>query len=129
MPSLKIDVAPGELLDKITILEIKIERIQDPAKLQNVRFEYGILQDFYQVNLPENAELQTLRAELKAVNEIIWQVEDDIRDHERRQDFGPSFVELARAVYHNNDRRAALKRAVNLLLDSALIEEKSYKPY
>lgn len=126
---LTIDVSPGELIDKITILEIKLARISDPEKLRNVETEYRLLEQVLRAETTDSGELQKLHSELKRVNEIIWDVEDGIRDHERRRDFGPSFVELARAVYHNNDRRAALKREVNLLLDSALIEEKSYAAY
>ena len=121
-----VEVAPGELLDKITILRIKCERITDPAKLQNVRRELTVLEVARKKAIPSSAELDRLTAELQALNETIWQVEDDIRLCERAQDFGPRFVELARSVYRNNDRRAALKRHVNDLLGSALREEKAY---
>lgn len=124
-----VEIAPGELVDKITILVIKLERITDPAKLRNVEHEHRVLTAVLPVAFQTDAKLMQLRGDLKAVNEIIWQVEDDIRDHERRKDFGPSFVELARAVYVNNDRRAALKREINDVLQSAILEEKSYSPY
>jgi hypothetical protein len=126
---LLIEVPAGELIDKITILEIKGQRIADPEKLRHVRAELAALTAVRDGALPPAPELADLTARLKAVNEALWQVEDEIRDCERRQDFGPRFVELARSVYRNNDRRAALKRAVNELLGSRLVEEKSYAPY
>jgi hypothetical protein len=126
---LLIEVPAGELIDKITILEIKGARIADPEKLRHVRAELTALAAVRDGALPPSAKLAELTAQLKAVNEALWQVEDDLRDCERRQDFGPRFVELARSVYRHNDRRAALKRAVNDLLGSRLIEEKSYAPY
>jgi hypothetical protein len=126
---LLIEVPAGELIDKITILEIKGERIADPDKLRHVRAELAALAAVRDGALPPSPELAALAAQLKAVNEALWQVEDDLRACERRQDFGPRFVELARSVYRHNDRRAALKRAVNDLLGSRLVEEKSYAPY
>jgi hypothetical protein len=126
---LLIEVPAGELIDKITILEIKAERIADPEKLRHVRAELAALTAVRDAALPASPELATLAAQLKAVNEALWQVEDAVRACERRQDFGPRFVELARSVYRHNDRRAALKRAVNELLGSRLVEEKSYAPY
>ncbi|HEX7644699.1 MAG TPA: DUF6165 family protein [Burkholderiaceae bacterium] len=126
---MQVEIAPGELVDKITILAIKRERIADAAKLKNVEHEYGILMAILPPEFQIDARLRQLQTELKAVNEVIWQVEDDIRDHERRKDFGPSFVELARAVYINNDQRAALKREINVALQSAIVEEKSYSAY
>lgn len=124
-----IEIAPGELIDKITILEIKLSMISDPEKLQNIRSEYESLVKVMTRTIPRNLELAAMKDELKAVNLAIWRVEDDIRDHERRQDFGASFIELARAVYKTNDRRAALKRKINQLLDSPIFEEKSYAAY
>jgi len=124
-----IEIAPGELIDKITILRIKDERIADPARRANVRVELETLAEVRAAALPEDPELDRLEADLKAVNEALWEIEDDIRDCERAADFGPRFVELARAVYKTNDRRADLKRAINLHLGSRLIEEKSYQPY
>jgi Flp pilus assembly protein TadD len=123
-----VEIAPGELLDKITILEIKRERITDPGKLRHVQVELGALQGVRQETLAASPQLAALVGELKAANELFWQVEDDIRDCELRQDFGPRFIELARSVYRHNDRRAALKRQINELLGSRLIEEKSYAP-
>ena len=121
--------APGELVDKITILEIKTERIQDAGKLKNVRLELETLAAARDQALAPSPELATLTAELKRMNEALWDIEDQIRDCERREDFGPEFIRLARAVYHSNDRRAAVKRQINERLGSALIEEKSYAAY
>jgi hypothetical protein len=116
------------LLDKITILQIKGERIADPEKLRNVRAELDLL-TAARAALGASPALADLEARLKEVNERLWEVEDALRERERRQDFGPEFVELARSVYRTNDRRAALKRAVNELLHSRLVEEKSYARY
>jgi tetratricopeptide (TPR) repeat protein len=124
-----VEVPPGELLDKITILEIKSERIGDEGKLRNVQLELKELTAVRDQTLPSSTELTDLATQLKAVNERLWEIEDEIRICEREQDFGLRFVELARSVYHENDRRAALKRAVNELLHSRLIEEKSYTEY
>jgi hypothetical protein len=112
----------------MSILEIKLERIADRAKRENVGHELNVLSDVRQL-LPQTADLTALTADLKAVNERLWEIEDAIRDCERRQEFGPAFVELARSVYRQNDRRAALKRQINELLGSRLIEEKAYAPY
>jgi hypothetical protein len=128
MGPLLIEVAPGELLDKITILQIKGERITDPAKVHNVRVELEALAGS-RASLGQPPGLEELTAQLKTVNERLWDIEDEIRGCERNGDFGPRFVELARSVYHTNDRRAALKRAVNELLRSRLVEEKSYADY
>ena len=125
----EISVAPGELIDKITILEIKMERIRDTVKLANVRAELAELTAARERCLPNSAELARLTGALKTVNEALWQVEDDLRDCERARDFGPRFVQLARSVYQHNDRRAALKRQINEQLGSRLIEEKSYAAY
>ena len=127
--TVNVPVAFGELIDKITILEIKRARITDPARLRNVEHEYRLLLDMWTSATPADPGLDDLRAALQTVNEVIWGIEDDIRDHERRGDFGPAFVALARGVYHNNDRRAALKREVNERLNSAIVEEKSYTDY
>ncbi len=127
--SVLVPVSWGEIIDKITILEIKAERLSDAAKLANVTKELNELVAVREREFPAHAGLAVLSAELKAINEKLWVVEDDIRDCERAKDFGPKFVELARAVYYINDERAAVKRKVNELLGSALIEEKSYAPY
>ncbi len=128
MPIL-VPVSWGELLDKITILVIKSERIADAPKRANVVRELDALRQVVAAAgaLPEAA--QPLIDALRGVNEALWDIEDDIRDCERQKDFGPRFVELARSVYHQNDRRAALKRDLNALLGSELVEEKSYQAY
>lgn len=127
--SVRIEVSPGELVDKITILEIKLERLAEGPARANVRHEYGVLESARGDALTASSELARLTAALKSVNERLWVIEDDIRDCERAKDFGPKFVELARAVYHENDTRASLKREINVLLGSAIIEEKSYAKY
>jgi hypothetical protein len=124
-----VEVSPGELLDKISILQIKSQRITDPAKLRNVASELWSLEAARRRALPDWPELAALAAELRAVNEALWQIEDAIRECDRDGDFGPRFVELARSVYRTNDRRAALKRRVNDLLGARVVEEKSYADY
>lgn len=124
-----VEIAPGELLDKITILEIKTERIADQAKLANVKLELETLSAAREHSVRESETLGELVRQLKAVNQALWDIEDEIRICERDQDFGPRFVELARSVYRQNDRRAAIKRQINELLGSKLIEEKAYVQY
>ena len=124
-----VEIAPGELLDKISILEIKLERIGDAAKLANVRVELDVLARARDANLAASARLDDLSRQLKAINEAIWETEDAIREEERDKRFGERFVELARSVYRNNDQRAAIKREINMLLGSAIVEEKSYSSY
>lgn len=127
--TVSVDVAPGELIDKITILEIKLERIDDEQKLSNVRIEFDTLIKARDEAIPASESLDELTAELKRINETLWEVEDDIRDCERAKDFGETFIKLARAVYVTNDKRMEVKRRVNDLLGSRLIEEKSYAAY
>ncbi|MBF0168292.1 MAG: hypothetical protein HQL45_11745 [Alphaproteobacteria bacterium] len=127
--SILVEIPAGELIDKITILEIKAERIHDDAKLVNIRAELATLAQTRDQAMKASAELAALTAKLKSVNEALWVIEDDIRDCERAKDFGSRFIELARAVYITNDERANLKREINLLMGSRLIEEKSYAPY
>jgi tetratricopeptide (TPR) repeat protein len=124
-----VEIAPGELLDKLTILEIKAERISDAEKLKHVREELRVLAGARDETLPASAELARLTAELKKVNEQLWDIEDEIRRCEAKKNFGKRFVELARSVYRSNDQRAVLKRQINDLLGSHLVEEKSYAPY
>ncbi|EMP54009.1 hypothetical protein MSNKSG1_18085 [Marinobacter santoriniensis NKSG1] len=126
---IKVPVSFGEVLDKITILEIKSERIKDEAKLKNVRLELDELSETWNEAVKDPAAIAELRDQLKSVNEALWEIEDDIRDQEAAQDFGPRFIELARAVYVTNDKRAAIKKEVNLALGSRFVEEKSYKDY
>ena len=116
----------GELIDKITILEIKAARIEDPEKLRNVETELKALCAARDRTILATERLGHLTAELRAVNESLWDIEDAIRRCEQSGDFGPQFVELARSVYKDNDHRAELKRQINVLLGSGLIEEKSY---
>jgi hypothetical protein len=127
--SIRIEVAPGEIIDKLTILEIKRERIGDEAKRKNVSYEWDVLTRDLMAAVPATPALDALRAKLKEINLKLWVVEDDIRDCERAKDFGPKFIVLARAVYVTNDERAAVKRQINELLNSAIIEEKSYAAY
>ena len=126
---IRVPVSFGEVLDKITILEIKSERIADPEKVMNVRRELSELSHTWDQAIEDQAVIADLRRDLKAVNEELWEIEDHIRDQEAAQDFGPRFIELARAVYFTNDRRAALKKEINLALGSRFVEEKSYKDY
>lgn len=126
---IQVPVSFGEVLDKMTILEIKSERIADPAKVKNVRLELEELSHTWDEAVKDPSAIADLRARLKAVNEELWVIEDDIRDQEAAQDFGPRFIELARAVYVTNDRRAAIKKEVNLALGSRFVEEKSYQDY
>jgi chaperonin cofactor prefoldin len=121
-------VSWGELIDKITILEIKAERLTAPAALANVQRELDALRAV-EAQLAPDPELAGLKAQLVEVNGALWDIEDHIRDQEAAKDFGPRFVELARSVYVTNDRRAALKREINRVTDSELVEEKSYADY
>jgi len=123
-----VPVSWGELLDKITILQIKQERLDDAARRANVAAELAALSAVAGAALADAAVAAPL-AELKAVNESLWGIEDQLRDREAAGNFDADFIELARAVYFTNDRRAALKRDINRLLNSALVEEKSYRPY
>ncbi len=127
--TLSVEISPGELIDKITILEIKLERIGDESKLENVRIEYDTLSGVRDQAIEPTEELEGLTRELKSINETLWQIEDDIRDCERAGDFGVAFVKLARAVYVTNDSRMAVKRRINDCLGSRLVEEKSYAAY
>lgn len=122
----EVPVSWGELVDKITILEIKSERMNDPVKLANVTRELWLLN----VRLgAAAADILPLKLKLKTINGSLWEIEDEIRDCERAKDFGPRFIELARAVYITNDERADVKREINFALSSELVEEKSYRPY
>ena len=127
--SVLIEVAPGELIDKITILLIKSERITDNMQLANVQRELGILTSKVDEEITSSPKFDELKLELKAVNEELWRIEDDIRDCERVNDYSQTFIDLARAVYITNDKRADLKREINVLLGSEIIEEKSYTSY
>jgi 3-methyladenine DNA glycosylase/8-oxoguanine DNA glycosylase len=124
-----IENGPGELIDRITILEIKLENIRDQAKLVNIRHEYELSLATLRKEIAETAELTRLTAELKAVNAELWRIEDEIRTQERAGTFGETFVAIARSVYRTNDRRAAIKRKINDLFESKIVEEKSYEAY
>jgi uncharacterized protein DUF6165 len=127
MPVLQAPLSVGELIDKITILEIKSERIADAGKLANIRHELKLLRELQSGAGLTGTRMDAFAAELKRVNEALWVIEDDIRECEAAADFGPGFVALARSVYQNNDRRAAIKREINLAFGSEIVEEKSYK--
>ena len=129
MKELLAPVSPGELLDKITILRIKSARIGDAAKLANVRHELTILQRTWDGAVPADAGIAAEERALEAVNTRLWDIEDQIRDEEAAQRFGARFIELARAVYIENDERARIKKRINEALGSAIVEEKSYRPY
>lgn len=124
--SLMIEVGAGELIDKLTILEIKAVRMTDPVKLGNVKHEFDVLSRAREESLNASAELDRLEEALRSVNEALWMIEDDIRACEAARDFGPKFIELARSVYIQNDKRAAIKKSINELCGSSIIEEKSY---
>ncbi|PJA75977.1 hypothetical protein CO151_04305 [bacterium CG_4_9_14_3_um_filter_65_15] len=126
---LKVEISVGELLDKITILEIKSERVADEAKLANIRTELETLRHTWRDSPAGALDLGDLQARLKQVNELLWDIEDGIRNLEAAGSFGDEFVRLARSVYHRNDERAALKREVNRRAGSRLVEEKSYTEY
>jgi hypothetical protein len=124
-----VEIAPGELLDKLTILNIKLKRITDPAKLANVRIEHDVLTAVKAETIASDPELEALVEQLEEINGRIWILEDDIRDLERAKDFGARFVEIARLVYRTNDERAATKKTINERLNSRIVEEKSYAAY
>jgi len=128
---MKIEVSNGEVLDKYSILQIKIERITDPTALKNVHRELESLQPAVDAirSQKTSGTLSTLQEELLEVNTSLWEEEDVLRGLEKSQDFGPSFVAAARRVYQLNDRRADVKKEINLLTGSNLIEEKSYEKY
>lgn len=129
MTDLHVPVSPGELLDKITILRIKSLRIRDAAKLANVRLELELLQRTWSTLGAATAAVAADEQALQAVNEQLWEIEDRIREKEAARSFDEDFIELARAVYHRNDERAAIKKRINLALGSRIVEEKSYQPY
>ena len=129
MSDIRIPVATGELLDKIAILRIKSERIADAGTLANIRRELELLEDIWRNIDDGDARVADRVDRLEAVNERLWDIEDRIRAREAAGDFGRDFVELARSVYLNNDERAAIKREINELTGSALVEEKSYEEY
>ena len=129
MSLIQTPVSYGELIDKITILEIKSRRIADAAKLANVRNELDMLNATWANSAASQTDISDERARLLAVNEALWDIEDNIRLMERAQTFDAAFIELARSVYFRNDERAAFKREINQKLGSELVEEKSYQDY
>jgi len=129
MTDILVPTSPGELIDKLTILRLKAERIADPGKLANVRHEQAVLLATADAHLPPSDRLSELWDALYEINARLWVIEDDIRDCERDGDFGPAFIALARSVYRVNDERAAVKKAINLHLGSLIVEEKSYADY
>jgi hypothetical protein len=126
---IRVPISPGELVDKITILEIKSARMTDPAKLANVRIELALLQQTWHTSAYASQDIASQWAALRAINEKLWDIEDLIRDKERARKFDQEFIELARAVYVTNDERAAVKRDINTRLGSKIVEEKSYAKY
>ena len=126
MDDILVPTAPGELIDKLTILRLKSEKIIDPAKLANVRHEKKVLQTIADIRLPSSDGLAQLWEELYRINGALWVIEDDIRTCEAKKNFDEEFIRLARAVYVTNDKRADVKKRINLLFGSHLVEEKSY---
>tara|TARA_Y100001935_G_scaffold97135_1_gene80764 strand:+ start:8036 stop:8431 length:396 start_codon:yes stop_codon:yes gene_type:complete len=126
---INVPISPGELVDKITILEIKKEFIKNDNKLKNINHEYDLLMKIYTTQISETDGISELKNKLKEINLELWKIEDDIRDCEREKSFSDTFIELARSVYFTNDRRSKVKLEINLLLNSNLVEEKSYKDY
>ncbi|MBL8271787.1 DUF6165 family protein [Steroidobacter sp.] len=126
---IKVPVSPGELIDKITILEIKAANISDATKLANVKIELQLLQETWQASAYASTNIDAEWKQLRDVNKQLWDIEDDIRDKERQKQFDQQFIELARAVYIRNDERAAVKKTINTKLGSKIVEEKSYAKY
>ena len=129
MSEISVPVSPGELLDKITILRIKSSRMSDAKKVANVRIELKVLEETWSASAYAKADIAADVTALLLVNERLWVIEDNIRDKERAQEFDADFIRLARAVYFENDERAAIKRRINATLGSSIVEEKSYSDY
>ncbi|UPG93115.1 DUF6165 family protein [Luteibacter aegosomatissinici] len=129
MSLIETPVSYGELIDKITILQIKLQEIKDEAKLANVRNELELLETTWANHAASQTDIKDETARLLAVNQRLWKIEDDIRIKEKAQEFDNDFIQLARSVYFENDERAAVKREINLKLGSTLVEEKSYQDY
>lgn len=129
---MKIEVSNGEIIDKYTILEIKLSEIKDAKKLSNIQNEYNVLtpdvKSIYE-GCKDQEHLKKLQNDLLEVNKKLWKIEDDIRECERANDFGQTFISLARAVYYTNDDRSDVKKAINIFTGSDLVEEKSYEDY
>ena len=129
MEQISVPVSPGELVDKITILEIKAERITDEEKLQNVKTELELLVQVWEAASVDAEAVLPLKETLKGINQALWDIEDQIRVKESKQEFDQEFIDLARSVYVQNDQRAAAKKQINVLLGSRIKEEKSYAEY
>ncbi len=129
MAEIHVPISPGELIDKLTILQIKSERMTDERKLTNVRLELKSLTDTWSASDYAKINIDEEWKELKRINAALWDIEDQIRDEERAKRFGEKFIELARAVYFINDDRAAVKRKINDKLGSKIVEQKSYADY
>lgn len=128
--NIKINISPGELLDKISIIELKLLKINDPAKLNNIMIEFEALNPQVVELLEKFKEpLKKKYLHLSEVNETLWDVEDAIRVKEKNKEFDSKFIELARSVYRQNDKRSIIKKFINEMTDSNLIEEKSYEEY
>ena len=126
---INVPISWGDLVDKITILEIKMDRIHDEKKRDNIDKELQALKIVIDQGCKGPEKIKQVKAKLRAVNEQLWDIEDDIRKCEKEKDFSQRFIDLARSVYMSNDQRAALKREINIILKSELIEEKSYEDY
>ena len=126
---IKVPISPGELIDKLTILEIKAANITDATKLANVNVELKLLQETWRGSAFASANIDAEWKQLRDINKKLWDIEDDIRDKERERKFDQEFIELARAVYVTNDERAAVKKIINTKLGSKIVEEKSYAKY
>ena len=129
MEQILVPISPGELLDKISILEIKSERMTDAEKLSNVRRELALLNSTWSNCVRADDTVLRIHSQLKLINEALWEIEDDIRDKERLREFDERYIELARSVYFSNDKRAAAKNELNMHLGSEIVEEKSYQDY
>ena len=127
--NLVIPISPGELIDKITILEIKRESIVDKEKLSNINLEYMVLLETLENKIIASNEIDSLRIKLKTINKKLWDIEDQLRDLERSKTFNEDFIKLARSVYFTNDERSEVKKSINKLLNSEIVEEKSYSKY
>ena len=123
------EISAGELLDKISILEIKLEKVEDTESLKEIKKEYEILKEVQNSNIEKSEKLKSLLNELKKINQNLWDIEDKLRIHEKNKDFGKNFVELARGVYFNNDKRAKIKSKINEILGSNIREIKQYVNY
>lgn len=129
MNEIKVPISPGELIDKLTILEIKAASIGDASKLANVKVELQLLQETWRSCAYASSDIQAEWSQLRGINQKLWDIEDEIRDKERERKFDQEFIDLARAVYVTNDERAAVKRRINTKLGSRIVEEKSYARY